>query len=338
MPQMTTASDWHVDRPLTNLSIALTQSSEQFIASKVGTRIPVVKESDTFTEYPQGFWNREYDSTRAEEGVANSVDYGTKQTPYSVGDKALRIFISDRKRRNADSQFNLNREGMAIVTNSLLIGEELDFRDKFLTVGQWGLDLTGNTSPTDEGADTFLQWDNSSSDPIGDWKLFRRKFVLASAGKMPNEITMTLDVFDTLTEHPAILDRIKTTGVNSPATISRQALAGLFEVAIINVVQTIVNTANDAVTDADGDVPVNNVFMSSKAFLATYTERSAALMMATAIGNFFIPGLTGANLGPRFRTYRAVEGKDGTYVEGQLRVDRRIVAPDLGMLWLSVLG
>lgn len=338
MPQMNTASDWHVDRPLTNLSIALTQSSSQFIAAKVGTMIPVQKESDTFTEYPQGFWNREYNSDRAEEAVANSVHYGTKQTPYSVGDKALRIFISDRKRRNADSQFNLNREGMAIVTNSLLIGEELDFRDKFLTAGKWGLDLTGNTSATDEGANTFLQWDDAGSDPVGDWKIFRRKFVLASAGKMPNEITMTLDVFDTLTEHPAIIDRIKTTGANQPATVSRAMLAGLFEVAKINVVQTIINTANDAVVDANGDVPVTNAFMSSKAFLATYTEQSAALLMATAIGNFHIPGMTGANLGPRFRKYRAVEGKDGDYIEGGLRVDRRIVAADLGMLWLSVIA
>lgn len=336
MPTPNTARDWHVDRPLSNLSIALTQSSAQFISSKVGTSIPVTKESDTYTEYPQGYWNREYDSTRAEEGVANSVNYGTKQTPYSVGDKALRIFISDRKRLNADSQFNLDREGMALVTNSLLIGEEIDFRDKFLTSGKWGLDITGvAATPT---GNQFLQWNDAASDPVGDYKKFRRAFVLASAGKMPNEITMTLDVFDTLTEHAAVLDRIKTTGVNAPATISREQLAGLFEVERINVVQTVVNTANDAVKDGNGDVPVNNTFLASKAFLPIYTERSAGLLTATAIGNFHIPAMTGANLGPRFRRYRAVEGKDGEYIEGQLRVDRRIVAPDLGMLWLAVIA
>ena len=39
-------------------------------------------------------------------------------------------------------------------------------------------------------------------------------------------------VFDTLTEHPSILDRIKTTGTNMPATISKVMLAGLFEVGV----------------------------------------------------------------------------------------------------------
>ena len=54
MPRNNVARDWHVDRPLTNLSIALTQDSSQFIAAKVGTNIPVSFESDQYTVYPQG--------------------------------------------------------------------------------------------------------------------------------------------------------------------------------------------------------------------------------------------------------------------------------------------
>lgn len=335
MPRNNTARDWHVDRPLSNLSIALTQDSSQFIASKVGTRIPVSFESDKYTVYPQGYWNREYDSTRAEEGVANSVNYKTKQENYSIGDKALRIFISDRKRANADSVFNLDREGMALVTNSLLIGEELDFKDKFLTTGKWSKDLTGvASSPT---GDQFLKWSDDASDPVGDYKEWRRDFVLRSAGKMPNEITLTLDVFDTLTEHGSILDRIKTTGANQPATITRQMIAALFEVDKINVVQTVVNTANDAVEDTSGDVAVTNTFMAEGLFLPMYNESQGGLLTATAISNFHLPAFTGADLGPRFRRYRAVEGKDGEYIEGQLRVDRRIVSADLGQLWSAVL-
>ncbi len=335
MPNYNTARDWHVDRPLTNLSIALTQDTSTFISNRVGTSIPVTKESDQYTVYPQGYWNREYDSTRAEEGVANSVNYNTRQENYSIGDKALRIFISDRKRANADSQFNLDREGMALVTNSLLIGEEQDFKAKFLEPGKWSLDLTGvDSNPT---GNQFLKWSNDASDPVGDWKTRRRDFVLRSAGRMPNEITMTLDVFDTLTEHPAIRDRIPTGVANSPITITRELLAGLFEVDRINIIQTVVNTANDAVQNADGEVPVNNTFLASGLFLPLYNEQSGGLLTATAIGNFNLPAFTGANLGPRFRRYRAVEGKDGEYIEGQLRVDRRIIAKDLGQLWSSVL-
>jgi len=334
MPAYSTARDWHVDRPLTNLSIAMTQDSSTFIANKVGTPIPVNKESDQYTVYPQGYWNRDYDSTRAEEGVANSINYKTKQENYSIGDKALRIFISDRKRANADSQFNLDREGSSLVTNSLLIGEELDFKAKFLETGKWGKDIAGvDSSPT---GDQVLKWSNQAADPIGDWKKFRREFLLASAGKMPNELTMTIDVFDTLTESPAILDRIRSTNANAPATVTKMALAALFEVNKINIIQTVVNTANDAVEDASGDVPVANTFLAAGVFLASYIEPNGGLMSATAIGNFYLPAFTGANLGPRFRRYDAVEGKDGQYIEGQLRVDRRIVAADLGQLWTNL--
>lgn len=335
MPNYNTARDWHIDRPLTNLSIALTQDTTQFVAPKVGTMIPVTKESDTYTFYPQGYWNREYDSTRAEEGVANSVNYKTRQDPYSIGDKALRIFISDRKRANADSQFNLDREGMALVNNSLLIGEELDFKTKFLTAGKWASDLTGVAATP--GVDEFIKWSDAASDPVGDYKKFRRGFLLRSGGKMPNELNMTIDVFDTLTEHASILDRIKTTGANQPATVTRQQIAGLFEVERINVIQTVINNANDAVEDGSGNTPVDNQFLASGLFLPLYTEQAGGLLSATAVGNFHLPAFTGANLGPRFRRYRAVEGKDGEYIEGQLRVDRRIVAPDLGELWSAVL-
>ena len=336
MARNSTASDWHVDRPLSNLSIAYTQDSSQFIASKVGTPIPVSHESDKYTEYPQGYWNREYDSTRAEEGVANSVNYNTKERNYSIGDKALRIFISDRKRANADNLFNLDREGAELVTNSLLIGEELDFKDKFLTTGKWGLDKVGVTAtPT---GDQFLSWADAASDPVGDYKKARRGFILRTAGKKATEIAMTLDVFDALTEHPAIMDRIKTTNANAPAVISMQMIAALFEVDRINIISTVVNTANDAVEDGNGDVPVNNTFLAEGLFLPMHNAKTGGLLTATAIGNFYLPAFTGSNLGPRFRRYRAVEGKDGGYIEGQIRVDRRIVSADMGELWSDVLA
>lgn len=336
MPLSTSARDWHIDRPLTNLSIALTQSSKDFISSRVGTVIPVQKESDQYTVYPQGYWNRVQDSSRAEEAVANSISYKTKQANYSIGDKALRIFISDRKRGNADSQYNLDRESMALVTNSLLIGEEVDFRDKFLINSVWTGNYEGVTSsPT--GAQ-FLKWNDAASDPVLEWKTRRRAFVLASGGKLPNEIHMTLDVYDTLTEHAKIRTRIQTTVANQPATVTREILAALFEVDRINVIQTIVNTANDGVEDGNGEAPVNNTFLASGLFLGLYSEPQGGLMSATAIGNFYLPGYTGADLGPRFRRYRAVEGKDGEYIEGQLRVNRKIVAKDLGMLFRTVLG
>lgn len=329
------ANDFHVDQLLTNMSLAFMQDEGNFVSHKVGTNLPVNKASNKYTVYPQGYWNKIYDSHRGEEAVANTITHNVKDDNYSIGEKALRSYISRAKEVNADQVHNLDVEAVALVNNALLLGEEIDFRDKFLVTGQWGQDLTGVASSP--GANQFLKWSDPTSDPVGDFKKYRREFFLRSGGRKINRLEITLDVWDSLTEHPDIKSRIKTTGANQPAIITRQAIAALFEVDEINVISTIINTATDGVEDGNGDVPVNNTFTISNVMLAHHVAPNAGLMTPTSIINFYLPTYTGSDLAPRFTQYPGVEGKQGRYVEGELRVERKMVASDLGQLWTGIL-
>ena len=52
-------ADVHVDRPLTNLSIAFRQSADAFVADRVFPVVPVSKQTDSFFTIPRGAFLRD---------------------------------------------------------------------------------------------------------------------------------------------------------------------------------------------------------------------------------------------------------------------------------------
>ena len=55
----------HIDRALTNISVAYMQSADTFIADKVFPMIPVQKQSDTYFEYDKESFFRDDARERA---------------------------------------------------------------------------------------------------------------------------------------------------------------------------------------------------------------------------------------------------------------------------------
>jgi len=344
MPGRESYRDVHHDAMLTNISIAFFQDTSNFIAGRFFPIIPVRKASDVFTTYPQGYFNRRYDTKRAEEAEANSISYGTDEDSYSAKIDALRIFISDEKRANVDSQRNLDMEATQVVTEAILLAREKVFVDNFLTAGKWSKTLTGHASNT--SGDYFLHWSdqdgsgnaNPISDPIMDVKKASLDIVKRSGGRYPNKALMTADVWLTLSEHPEIIKRINASSSNNnPAMVTKQAVAALFELDEILVFKSIENKASDEVEGADGKPKVDNEFMAEKTFLLGHVPSSAGLMRpvagATFLWNRFIQH--GANAGPRTRRYRKPEIR-GEYIEVEMAMDQKLIAPELCTLFKDV--
>lgn len=340
MPVLQNYTDVHVDRPLTNLSIAHWQDTSLFVASRFFTVQNVNNASDTYTTYPQGYFNRTFNTRRDEEGVANSIGYGSNEDRYSVSEDALRIFISDKKRANADSHRNLDMEATRVTTDALLLGKEAEFNTNFLTTSKWSVDRTGVASgPT---GNQFIQWsDYTNSDPISDVKTATTDMVLRSGGRRPNRALMTLDVWQALSEHPDIIDRIKFTSSNdNPAIVNVRAMAALMELDEIMIMQTVVNNADDGVEDSGTGLPaVNNQFVASKVFLLAHvapTGLYSATAGITFVWNQYI-GL-GVDGGPAIRRYRPQDGRKGEYIEAEMAIDQKLVSADLGQLFSSVIA
>lgn len=329
--------DVHVDRPLTNFSVAHFQDTSEFVGHKFFPAMSVNHASDEFDFYPSGYFNRIHDSKRAEEGVANSIGYKVTKKNYSCGEDALRTFISDRKRANADSQRRLDMEATELVTRALLLAKEKEFVDSFLTPGVWTTErqgVTGAPTPTQ-----FIKWSDAASTPIEDMGNLQVEMIRVGKRK-PNKLLITLDVWNVLRNHVDIIERIKFGGSNdNPAKINMRAVAALFEVDSIEIMQTVVNVALEGVEDADGFPPTTDVFMASNTVLYAYVNPTVGLMSPTAgltfLHNRYInQGLTG---GPVVRRYLGVEGKKGEYIEAEMSLDKRVVAPDLGALLTDVI-
>ncbi len=98
---MPTKNQAHIDKALTNISVAYMQDESSFIADKVFPRIPVRKQSDVYFVYNKGDFFR--DEARVRAGASESVggDYGVEAAdPYYCRVHAFHKDVTEQDRAN----------------------------------------------------------------------------------------------------------------------------------------------------------------------------------------------------------------------------------------------
>ncbi|QZI89428.1 hypothetical protein SIPHO063v1_p0070 [Vibrio phage PS10B.1] len=337
MPINQSYRDVHVDTLLSNFSVALWQDTSVFVGTRFFGVQNVSKASDKFKVFEQGFFNRSVKSRRAEEGVANSIGYKSGEDSYSCDDDALRIFVSDRKRANTDSQEMLDQASTRVVVDSLLLAKEEEFVEKFLTAGKWAKDYQVGTDAL-PGSGT-KNWSDTTAEIESNVVLLAEDFVKQSGGRKPNKILMTLDVYNIVRLHPSIKELVSGGATTAmPAKVMKQKLAELFEVDEVVVMQSIVNLANDEVLDGNDKPVANNQFVAEGVFLMVYVDQAGGLMAPTAAATFVHSQYVsmGVDNGPSVRRYAGSPGQKGEYIESELSIDQKLVAPDLGLFLYDI--
>lgn len=337
-----TYTDVHYDRPLTNISCAYFQDHGMFVSGKFFPIYPVLKASDTFDTYPQGYWNRIYDTVREEESVANSISYKVSKDSYSVGDDALRIFISDKKRANVDVQRKLDMEATLLVTQAISLAKEATFVDTFMQAASWATAYVGADSPT-SGTNQVDKWSDEGSSPVEQIKEACKTVMLKSAGRMPNKMIITYDVWIKLTEHADLKDRVKHSGGvsnNTPAQVTMAAVAELFQIEEIMVMKSIANESLAKVEDATTGLPaVDNKFLATGTVLLGHVPPAVGLMTPCAgitfAWNAYINHSEQA--GPSIRRYRPTDGRKGEYIEAELSIQQKLVSKDMGAIFTGLI-
>lgn len=339
-----TFRDVHVDRPLSNFSVAHFQDTTDYVSQRFFPTISVNHVSDKFTFYPSGYFNRLWESKRAEEGIANTISYATTLRDYYCEEEALRVFISDRKRSNVDSQRQLDREATILLTMSLLLHRENWFVNQFmLPTSGWSTNVSGVASGTtgiQEGGGTVLKWSDTASDPVRDMLDLHREMLRVGKRK-PNKAIMTLDVYNAVRNHPDVMDRIRFTGSSDrPAIAGINSLAQLFELDEILIMQTVMNVAPHGIEDPNtGLPPTKDVFLAENKILLGFVQSGIGLMVPTAGLTFMHNRYLAQSVsgGPAVRRYREHPGKKGEYIEAEYSMDQRIVAPDLGCVISNII-
>ena len=345
MPQPT-LSDVHVDRPLTNISVAFLQNAANFIATRVFPNIPVQKRSDKYFTFPRGIFNRNGMRKRAPGTESAGSGWAVTTDDYSADVFALHHDVSDQIRANADEPLNLDREATAFLTQQAAISREKDFVTNFFTDsapgGTWtfmadgvasGATAAASFDPTNDSNNDVLQWNDAASNPIEDVAL-GKQYILQKTGFEANKLVMGFPVWTQLKNHPDVIDRIKYSGgvgPSRPAIVTAEAVAALFEVDEVLVMKAIENTSDETAAGTE-----TNSFIGGKHALLCYAAPSPGLMTPSAGYTFSWAGFLGAGPeGNRIKRFR-MEALASDRVEIEMAFAMKRVSEDLGFFWGNI--
>lgn len=315
------AGDVHINQPLTQISIAYMQSQDMFVAHRVFPIVPVQKQSDRFIKYNREDWFRVEAKKRAPSTESAGAGWTIDNTPtYYCDVLAIHKDVDDQIRANADQPINMDRDATEFVSQQLMLKRELEWANDNFTSGVWGTDLSGVSGSPSAGQ--FQQWNESGSTPIED-VTGQIVEVARKTGYRPNKFVISPSVFNALKNHPDVIDRIKYT---QTGVVTADILAGLFEVNQVLVAWGVQNAANEGATAS------YDFFLGDHALLV-YAAPSPSILQPSGGYTFAWTGFTGAGpMAQRMKRFR-MEHLSSDRVEGEMAVDHKLVAADLGVFF-----
>lgn len=305
------ASDVHINRPLTDLSVGWIQDQGRFVADRIFPFVSVLKQSDSYFEYSRADFYRSQARRRAPATESAGGGFNLSTSTYTCHKYAIHKDVSDDIRANADGALRIDQDATTWVTQQLLLVREITFLTQFFTPGIW----TNQTTPG-------TLWSAGGSTPIQD---IRAKITAreAATGFRPNRILCGPLVYQTLCDHPDIIARLnagQTPG--GPAMANQRRLAEILEVDEFLVARGVVNSAVEGATEATD-------FIAGKHLLVCYAPPNPGLVVPSAGYIFGWTGLSGSGAyANRMKKFR-LEQLEADRIEGDLAFDAKQIAPEL---------
>lgn len=325
MPKM---QDAHIDRALTNISVAYLQDASAFIADKVFPIIPVKRQSDVFYIYNKGDFMRDEARVRGAASESAGGDYGVEaSSPYYCRKHAFHKDVTPEERANYDEPLDADTDATDFVSQKMLIRREMEWASKFFQPGVWSTEISGVASGAADNQ--ALQWNLPTSDPIGD--ITNASVKMASmTGYKPNKLVLSPFAFNALKNHEDILDRIKYT---QRGIVTEDLLATLFGVEQVHVAWAVVNSAAKGATDAVD-------FIYGKHAMLCYAAPRPALRKPSAGYVFAWTGLEGSGAyGNRIvRLPMDQLGLGTERIEGEIAFDVQKISGDLAVFFKDIVG
>ncbi|VVB67140.1 Uncharacterised protein [uncultured archaeon] len=319
-----TKGDQHVRGLLGNIAVTAILRAKMFVAADLFPICPVEKQSDKYVVYDSGDFLRDEAEERAPATESAGGGYDIDTSPYYLCRKySYHHDVDDESRANADIPLNPDRTGVKFVSQKMLIKRERMVLGNFVKAGIWTSERTGVGSGP--GANQFLKWSVSGSKPVKDVDTWRNN-IEELTGESPNVLMLAPDVVTALKDNSDITSRIQYT---ERGIITPDILASLFEIEKVVVPRAIYNVAPKGATKSMQRI------VAGKALLC-YANKEPSTEESSAGYTFAWKGFYGASkLGTRIKKFR-MEPLSADRIEGDLAIDPKIVAPDMGLLAASV--
>lgn len=318
---------------LTNIALSYYQNAENYFAKAIFPICRVQQSADQYYIFNKEDLLKDGWQRKPAYGKVNPVvlsehtdNYVCKVDQMIMGIDEIRQ--TDLLRRQAPGVADPRRQRTKTIAEQANIHQDILFAKNFFKSGVWANEWTGVENTSTSGKE-FIKFSNANSDPIkyvADWKREMHR----QTGRTPNKLAMGANVFDALTQHPAILERVKYGGSTAnPASVTRNVLAQLFGVKDLRVMMSIHNGADmgeDAEMDFIGDP---NAMLLAYATDAPSTEEPSA-------GYIFTWDMLGDGQLLPILNYPGEPGTHSEYIEGLMAYDMRKTADDLAMFCKDV--
>ena len=324
----------HVNKPLTNISIAYMQMEENFVADRVFPPLPVAKQSDIYFRYERGEFNRDEMQERADGTESAGATYEIDNQPYMCKVWALHKDIGAQTRANYDNPLDPDREATEFLTHKGMIRREREWATKFFNKPAWTFSLDGAaaraaTNLREDANNNVIHWSAANSTPIEDVDL-ARDTVIQDTGFRPNKLVLGHQVYTILKNHEDIIDRLnrgQTPG--GPAMSTRQQLARIFEVDEVLVASAIYNSAGPGAN-------ANHQFIFGKHALLVYAAPSPGIMTPSGGYTFEWTGLTGMGRGMAIERWYNRDRK-ADRVEINMAFTHHVIGKELGVFFNGII-
>jgi len=305
----------HVDAAMTNLSVAY--RNNDFVAEQIAPRVQVRKQSDRYYIYDSERESmRVANDYRAPGSLANEVDFALSTDSYYCEDHALSSAVPDEERENADPVIQPDIDRTEFLTERIMLNQEILLESKLRT----NADIAETTISLGD------EWSDSSSDPVAAVRTARLA-VFAASQRRANVMVLPFEVYESLRNHPAIIDRIKFSGLG---IATKDVIAQVFDVDRIVVPRSFVNTA------AKGSEPTVSNVWADNVYVMHVADRPGLKQINLAT-TFVWNGMRGSVDGTVVERWRD-HGRKADMIRVQKYYDIKIVAPGAGFRIMNVLG
>jgi Phage major capsid protein E len=325
-----TPADAHVMVPLTQIMVAYAQQTKDFIADKVFPVVPVQHISDFYYRYGRRAFLQTQAAIRAPGTESVGVEWEFTKNSFTTQVWALHHDIEDQLRSNADANFQLDTTGTELITQQMLLRRDLQWISQYFISGAWGETLTG-TSSSSPSASQFTQFDVAGSTPIEVFRAAKLRFKRRT-GMMPNVAVFSANAYNSLLDHPEIIERIKYT---QTGIVTQQLVAAMLDIDTVLVASAVQATNLDEELVAD-TAPTTQWITGASAtadangVLLVYAAPRPSRNTPSAGYTFAWNGYLGASSwGGRIKKFR-MEHIASDRIEIETAFVCQIVAPELG--------
>lgn len=318
LTRMKAVSPGAVHNVATLSTLSVQYANEDFIGDRLLPVVNVAKKSDKYFTYTKRDRFAGPEDKVGARSTPNEINESRSTSTYSLVDYALKNFVDNETLRNQDAPLDEMMDLVEAINDVLALKREIRQASVLTTAGNY----SGNTSALSGSS----QWDSSAGgNPIKDLQDAKAACWMGmGAGDMVG--FCSLEVWNVLSRHPAILDLFKYGGA-APGLATTRMVASFFGLSDILVGAARNDTANEGASASYSRV-------WGKVFGIVRVARSASLRNAAF-------GYTMRQNGDPITDVwfdQSIGKSGGYYARVGFSEDYKVVAGDTGFLLTSVIA